>query len=145
MVKRVVFYDEFGNDEAFFNQKVYGNFFRSELNVLTFLDLSDNKIVEIFDKNFMKSTTLQVLKLGRNRISKIAPKSFEKMLALKSLDISNNKLETFTPEMFNGNSFAGNKLRKLNLSFNLLTTLKENLFSLLLSLTHLDLSSVSID
>lgn len=114
----------------------------SELSVLTFLDLSNNKIVEIFDKNFMKSNVLQTLNMHHNRISKIAPKSFEKMLALKTLDISNNKLETFTAEMFNGNAFAGNKLRKLDLSVNLLTALKENLFALLLSLNHLDLSSV---
>lgn len=115
----------------------------SELPLLTLLDLSNNKISEIFEKNFFKSTLLQTLNVGRNRIAKIAPKSFEKLLMLKNLDISNNKLESLTVEMFGGNLFAANKLRKLNLSNNLIATLKVNLFALLVNLATLDVSGVS--
>lgn len=111
--------------------------------LLTLLDLSNNKISEIFEKNFFKSTLLVTLNIGRNRIAKIAPKSFEKLLMLKNLDISNNKLESLTVEMFGGNLFAANKLRKLNFSNNLIATLKVNLFALLVNLATLDVSGVS--
>lgn len=93
--------------------------------------------------NFLKATSLLTLNLGHNKIAKIAPKSFEKLLALKTLDISNNKLETFTAEMLGGNLFAANKLRKLNLSNNLIATLKLNLFTVLVNLAVLDLTAVS--
>lgn len=45
--------------------------------------------------------------------------------------------------MFGGNVFNGNKLKKLNLSFNQLSTLNSNLFALLVSLGTLDISGVS--
>lgn len=115
----------------------------SDLTTMTFLDLSNNKLTEIYAQNFIKSTSLLTLYICHNRIAKIAPKSFEKMLMLRTMDISDNKLETFTAEMFGGNLFAGNKLKKLNLSLNLLTTLKASLFALMLNLVTLDLSGVS--
>lgn len=92
----------------------------------------------------MKSISLQTLLINHNRITKIAPKSFEKLMALKTMDFSNNKLEAFTPEMFGGNLFTGNKLRKLNLSNNMLKVVQANVFALLASLATLDLSGVSI-
>ena len=109
---------------------------------MTFLDVSNNKISEIFEKNFLKSSSLQTLYICHNRISKIAPKSFEKLLMLKTMDISNNKLQSFSFEMFGGSAFTGNKLRKLNLSNNMLTILNPVLLALFVNLVYLDLSEV---
>lgn len=106
--------------------------------------MSNNKITEIFEKNFQKSTQVQTLYLCHNRINKIAPKSFEKLLMMKTLDVSNNKLDVFKPEMFGGNLFAGNKLKKLNLSNNLLSILNGNVFAILVNLGSLYLSGVSV-
>lgn len=116
----------------------------SELPLLTFLDMSNNKITEIFEKNFQKSTALLTLYLCHNRINKIAPKSFEKLLMMKTLDVSSNKLDVFKPEMFGGNLFAGNKLKKLNLSNNLLSILNGNVFAIFVNLGTLYLSGVSV-
>lgn len=116
----------------------------SELPLLTFLDMSNNKITEIFEKNFQKSTALLTLYLCHNRINKIAPKSFEKLLMMKTLDVSSNKLDVFKPEMFGGNLFAGNKLKKLYLSNNLLSVLNGNVFAILVNLGTLYLSGVSV-
>lgn len=63
---------------------------------------------------------------------------------LKTLDISDNKLGAFTADLFSGNLFAGNKLKKLNLSKNLITNLNADVFALLLSLGVLDLSEVKL-
>ena len=109
---------------------------------MTFLDVSNNKISEIFEKNFLKSSSLQTLYICHNRISKIALKSFEKLLMLKTMDISNNKLQSFSFEMFGGSAFTGNKLRKLNLSNNMLTILNPVLLALFVNLVYLDLSEV---
>lgn len=108
------------------------------------LNLSHNKIVEIYELNFQKSTLLHDLNLSHNYIAKIAPKSFVKLLMLKSLDLSNNKLETFSQDLFGGSLFTGNKLRKLDLSYNQLTALKGSLFALFVNLAILDLSNVSL-
>lgn len=119
--------------------------FISELPYLVNLDLSNNKLTEIYEKNFQKSLVLQDLNLSNNRIAKIAPKSFETLKMLKTMDMSNNKMETFTAEMFAGNLFVGNKLRKLSLNDNQLTSLKGNLFALLTNLNHLNISNVSFN
>ena len=110
--------------------------------LLTFLDLSNNKIAEIYEKNFDKQALLQTLYLNHNRIAKIAPKSFESLLQLRILDLSYNKLKTLTFDMF-GAKFAGNKLRKINLSFNELTVIDAALFATLRGLTSLNVSGVS--
>lgn len=118
------------------------NLFRSELPLLTNLDISENKITEIHEKNFFKQTLLQTLLISGNRIEKIAPKSFENLLQLRVFDLSKNKLKTFTNDFF-GIKFTSNKLRKLNLSFNELSTIDALLFASLRNLVSLNLSFVS--
>lgn len=112
--------------------------------MLTFLDVSNNLLTEIIDKNYQKLLNLQILNLHHNRIEKIASKAFESLLQLRNLDISHNKITTFTLDLFGGsNKFTGNKLRKVNLSNNKLMTLDSTLFAILKNLVSLNLSFVS--
>lgn len=117
--------------------------FFSDLPLLTFLDLSNNIMTEILEKTFQKVLSLQTLHIHNNRIEKIANKAFESLLQLRTFDISRNRLKTFTLEMFGGNKFTGNKLRKLNLSYNKLMVLDTSLFSNLRNLISLNLAFVS--
>lgn len=100
-------------------------------------------MTEILEKTFNKVLNLQTLYIHNNRIEKIANKAFESLLQLRILDISRNKLKTFTLEMFGGNKFTGNKLRKLNLSYNKLMVLDTSLFANLKNLISLNLAFVS--
>jgi Leucine-rich repeat (LRR) protein len=130
------------NDRTYKIGKIF--FFFSELTLMTFLDLSNNKITEIYVQNFAKSSALQTLNLSENRIKTIAPNAFSKLLALMTLDLSNNKLEAFKSEFFGADLFKENKLRRLNLSNNLLTTLSLNLFKVLVGLSTLEVNNVSL-
>ncbi|XP_070510072.1 leucine-rich repeat-containing protein 15-like [Chironomus tepperi] len=112
----------------------------THLPLLTFLDLCNNKIPEIYQKTFMKQTLLQTLYLDNNKIAKIHPNAFENNLQLRNLDLSVNKIKTFTAEYF-GTKFGGNRLRKLNLAQNEISTVDANLFAILKNLVMLNLSS----
>ncbi len=109
------------------------------------MDVSNNKISEIYDRSFQKTLNLQTLNLRKNRISKIAPKSFENLFQLRILDLSENLLESFPANIFGGDSFSSNRLRKINLSGNKLKGLDSELFGVLRNLMCLNLAHVSVE
>lgn len=90
----------------------------------------------------MKQTLLQTLYLDNNKIEKINPNAFENNLQLRNLDLSVNKIKAFTMTFF-GTKFGGNRLRKLNLAQNEISSLDASLFAILKNLVTLNLSSVS--
>ena len=113
----------------------------SELRNLTLLDLSCNAVPSLTDVFFLNLISLKTLNLNNNKIDKILPKTFEKLLMLETLDLSNNKISVYNLEMFGGVKFTGNKLKRIVLSNNRLTTFADNSFSLNLNLITLEASN----
>ncbi|XP_068621969.1 leucine-rich repeat neuronal protein 3-like [Battus philenor] len=110
----------------------------------TTVDLSENHIVNV---TLIGDLPIQVLNLSRCSIEFIQTASFRDLQEMTTLDLSHNKLtsDKLSPHAFEGR-FAPEEyeplaaMRKLNLAYNDLHSLHQDLFEHLPELTELDLS-----
>ena len=66
---------------------------------LIYLDLSENKLVDLLPALFKNLSSLQSMDLSRNRMRTIAADSFKGLISLETLDLSDNEL-FFFPDKF---------------------------------------------
>jgi adenylate cyclase len=91
---------------------------------LTHLDVSDNRIPELFHINLDEITQLMSLKVQNNRLSEL-PAYFAAMSNLRDINISNNRFEVFPSVICQITS-----LHQLDISFNTITELPADLGNL---------------
>ncbi|XP_060809017.1 leucine-rich repeat neuronal protein 3 [Amyelois transitella] len=110
----------------------------------THVDLSDNSFVNV---TAMAELPVQMLNLSRCNIEFIAYSSFRDLQQMVVLDLSHNKLtyEKLSPHAFEGRYAAEEyeplrAMRTLNLAYNDLHSLNQDLFEHMPELTELDLS-----
>ncbi|KAI5640071.1 leucine rich repeat domain-containing protein [Phthorimaea operculella] len=129
------------NITTFFDKELW-----AELNqtTITEVDLSDNFIVNV---TALAELPIEVLNLSKNKIEFIENASFKDLQKLRVLDLSHNKLTSakLSPHAFEGR-YSPEKyeplpaMRVLNLAYNDLHSLNQDLFEHLSELTELDLS-----
>ncbi|CAH2056150.1 unnamed protein product, partial [Iphiclides podalirius] len=110
----------------------------------THVDLSENLIVNV---TLIGDLPIKVLNLSRCSIEYIENASFKDLQEMTELDLSHNKLtsERLSPHAFEGRYLPEEyeplaAMRKLNLAYNDLHSLNQDLFEHLPELTELDLS-----
>nr|DBA29021.1 TPA: hypothetical protein GDO54_009291 [Pyxicephalus adspersus] len=106
------------------------------------LDISNNLIQEITDKDLKPYEQLKVLLLNNNAIYFIHQNAFQSLVNLEELDISNNKLINISVTWFRHLQ----RLKRLNLLGNQYTSLgKTSLFSSLSSLRDLKIGNPNFE
>ncbi|XP_031639841.1 toll-like receptor 7 [Contarinia nasturtii] len=127
--------DSFG-DSGFNFDGGYCNGTRNSFNDLEMLDISYNQLISI-DWSESNFSQLKELRLQHNNLTNIMSGTFHGMHSLTHLNLSYNQLETLTDDMLNDTK----KLQELHLQNNKLYQLPSALFRDLPELMILDLSS----
>lgn len=139
----------------------------SALRSLTTLNLQDNLLIAIADRAFVGLQSLSVLNISSNRLVALPPELFQSPRALTQLYLQNNTLSVLAPGLLEGldrlevldlsqneltstwinrDTFAGLvRLVVLNLGYNQLTKIDQNVFHGLYSLQILHLEHNQID
>ncbi|XP_045462948.1 leucine-rich repeat-containing protein let-4-like [Harmonia axyridis] len=128
---------------------------------LTYIDLSNNSLKKLSSSKFESLLYLQTLNLSRNSLESMDSNWCHHFHSLKNLILDHNRISTVENCTSNFNidvlSFSNNnitilngplfpiKLRKLNLSGNLMKVLKNRPFQLLKNLEFLDISKNKLD
>ncbi|KAF8785851.1 Relaxin receptor 1 like protein [Argiope bruennichi] len=111
------------------------------LDKLFWLGLGNNRIERIAKSTFRELASLEVLILKENVIEEIEETAFSSLETLLELnDISHNRLKYLKPKLF----YKLRNLNKLNLEFNLITSLPMGIFRGLDVLKSLDLQGLDI-
>ena len=119
----------------YIDEEIIKNLLNNEdVNILTELDLSNNRINEINLKNV---DNLKKLNLSNNQIKYIEKDSFGHLKNLEYLDLSNNKLDRIDEDVFKNLK----NLKHLNLSNNLICEIDEKAFDDLNRLQKLSLTN----
>ncbi|KAJ2943319.1 hypothetical protein O0L34_g12124 [Tuta absoluta] len=129
------------NITTFFNKDLWAELNQTKI---TEVDLSENFIVNV---TAIAELPIEVLNLSNNKIEIIENASFKDLQKLRVLDLSHNKLTSakLSPHAFEGR-YSPEKyeplpaMRVLNLAYNDLHSLNQDLFEHLSELTELDLS-----
>ncbi|KPJ19624.1 Platelet glycoprotein V [Papilio machaon] len=106
------------------------------LDTITHLTISNNKIREINEPIFDNLKDLEVLNLTMNLIDSLNDNLFTSLKKLKKIDLSKNRLKTITEHQFQNTPF----LTDINLSHNLISILPVNAFRAS-ALNKLDISN----
>lgn len=107
---------------------------------LTVLDISYNRIVDLFDKNFENNIEMTHLNLTNNFLKRLDKDTFVGLKGLVDLDLSSNELFDIHPLTFKDLS----SLERLDLSSNKLVEIKKDTFGPLTSLKLLSLRNNTI-
>lgn len=107
---------------------------------LTVLDISYNRIVDLFDKNFENNIEMTHLNLTNNFLKRLDKDTFVGLKGLVDLDLSSNELFDIHPLTFKDLS----SLERLDLSNNKLVEIKKDTFGPLTSLKLLSLRNNTI-
>lgn len=107
---------------------------------LTVLDISYNKIVDLFDKNFENNIEMTHLNLTHNFLKRLDKDTFAGLKRLVDLDLSNNELVELHPQTFKDLT----SLERLDLSSNKIVGFKKETFEPLGSLRILSLRNNTI-
>ena len=108
---------------------------------LLLLDLSDNQLQTLGERNFNQLRTLRILKVGNNRIAQLSNQTFAGLINLQQLYLQRNELRTVHGDVFR----QLNRLRLLDLSHNALAALQADAFVNLITLELLNLSHNRFD
>ena len=106
------------------------------LNLLTSIDLSYNRITEMYRESFINLPVLQNLNLSNNQISEIPRDLFQNLQTLKNIDLNNNQISILPNKLFKNLS----NLETITLINNQLTIIPDKLFKNLPKLRTLHLS-----
>lgn len=107
---------------------------------LTVLDISYNKIVDLFDKNFENNIEMTQLNLTHNFLKRLDKDTFVGLKRLVDLDLSSNEIVDIHPQTFKDLT----SLERLDLSSNKLVGFKKDTFEPLSSLKILCLRNNTI-
>lgn len=107
---------------------------------ITFLDLSDNQIIDIPEDIFASFPHLTYLDLSGNLLVTIHPRYFAALVNLEGLFLDNNNILELRPNTFN---FLP-KLKRLSLAGNRLKSLPKYILFFLTALNELDISENNI-
>lgn len=107
---------------------------------LTVLDISYNKIVDLFDKNFENNIEMTHLNLTNNYLKRLDKDTFVGLKRLVDLDLSSNELVDIHPQTFKDLT----SLERLDLSSNKLVGFRKDTFEPLSSLKILSLQNNTI-
>uniref|UniRef100_H3B970 Leucine rich repeats and immunoglobulin like domains 3 n=1 Tax=Latimeria chalumnae TaxID=7897 RepID=H3B970_LATCH len=110
---------------------------------LSELDLTYNQLTRLDESCFVGLSLLSELFLGNNKVNYIADDAFQGLSMLCTLDLRNNEI-SWTIEDMNGAFSALDKLKKLVLQGNRISSITKKAFSGLDALEHLDLSNNAI-
>ena len=105
------------------------------LNLLTSIDLSYNRITELYRESFINLPVLQDLNLSNNEISEIPRDLFQNLQTLKNIDLNNNQISVLPNKLFKNLS----NLEVITLINNELTIIPDKLFKKLRKLHTLHL------
>jgi len=108
---------------------------------LILLDLSDNQLQTLGERNFNQLRTLKTLQIGNNRLSHLNNQTFAGLINLQQLHLSANELRSLNGDVFR----TLNRLRLLDLSHNALTNLQSDVFVNLIAIEILNLSHNRLD
>ena len=109
-----------------------GTFMR--LKYLKYLSLKHNFIKTLHEKSFQGLLKLETLELSHNDIVEFNPDTFMELKQLKSLSMSYNKLTSLTGKCFS------NSIQTLDLSFNNISKIDNEVFDSTVSLAVINLS-----
>ena len=104
---------------------------------VSYIDISNNKLVSLPPGSFNGLHTLDTLTLSRNHLKSLPPQLFNGLHELQRLYLDNNYLESLPADLFNG----VHELRTLDLDNNYLESLPTDLFKGLRKLSTMSLSS----
>ena len=110
-------------------------------NNLLLLDLNDNQLQTLGERNFNQLRTLKILKISSNRLSQLNNQTFAGLFNLQQLYLPHNELRTVHNDVFKNL----NRLRLLDLSHNALINLQNNVFANLATLEMLNLAHNRFD
>ena len=110
-------------------------------NNLLLLDLNENQLQTLGERNFAQLKTLKVLKVGSNRLGQLGNQTFAGLASLQQLYLPHNELRTVHSDVFRNL----NRLRLLDASHNALATLPADAFASLTTLELLNLSHNRFD
>ncbi|KAG8439728.1 hypothetical protein GDO86_005775 [Hymenochirus boettgeri] len=110
---------------------------------LSELDVSFNQLTRLEESSFVGLGLLGGLYIGNNKINFIADGAFRGLSSLSILDLKSNEI-SWTIEDMNGTFSGLEKLKKLILQDNRITSITRKAFSWLDALEHLDLSDNAI-
>ena len=104
---------------------------------VSYIDISDNKLVSLLPGSFNGLHTLDALGLSTNHLKSLPPQLFNGLHELQRLYLDNNYLDSLHADLFNGL----HELRRLDLNNNYLESLPTDLFKGLRKLFIMFLSS----
>ena len=110
-------------------------------NNLLLLDLNENQLQTLGERNFAQLKALKVLKVGSNRLGQLSNQTFAGLASLQQLYLPHNELRTVHSDVFR----PLNRLRLLDLSHNALASLPGDVFAALPTLELLNLSHNRFD
>ncbi|XP_059415605.1 toll-like receptor 13 [Carassius carassius] len=101
------------------------------------LDISNNAIHQIDERDFIRLSNLIILNISHNRISEIHSNALSDLANLEELNLSNNKIKTVTTNLFK----ALANLSHLRLDSNYLETIENQSFATLSNLRLVNLTN----
>ncbi len=107
------------------------------IQLVEYLNLSDNLLKELPSGIFRKLGNLVILKLDNNEIKNLPPGIFDSLGNLVYLDLSHNKLSMLDQEIFSKTT----KLQSIDLGYNKLSILPSEIFRQLRKLQYLHLEN----
>ncbi|XP_018107999.1 leucine-rich repeats and immunoglobulin-like domains protein 3 isoform X2 [Xenopus laevis] len=110
---------------------------------LSELDLSFNQLTRLEESSFGGLGLLSGLHIGNNKVNFIADGAFRGLSSLNSLDLKSNEI-SWTIEDMNGTFSGLERLQRLTLQDNRITSITKKAFSWLDALEYLDLSDNAI-
>lgn len=110
-------------------------------NNLLLLDLNENQLQTLGERNFAQLKALKVLKVGSNRLGQLGNQTFAGLASLQQLYLPHNELRTVHSDVFR----PLNRLRLLDASHNALASLPGDVFAALPTLELLNLSHNRFD
>jgi len=95
---------------------------------IVYLDITDNKLSNISSNTFLGLKSLRYINVGNNQIENFPKDTFSVLDNLERIDLSGNKIKKLNYDTFSSEYNNNIELSEINLSFNDLTALPDNLF-----------------